>query len=174
MFAHTEKLFADAKVGVNNGGNPTQIATSSIDESIIREFQGGYRWLSNFAAVSIATGGYVFPSVENAYMAAKNNDVDWKEYCANETNPAYVKSESRKVKLIDGWDVLKLDVMLELLRIKFSDPSMKAKLLATGNRELQEGNKWGDTFWGVDLRVSPYKGHNNLGKLLMKVRSELQ
>jgi len=174
MLSPTEKLFAEARAADNRGGKLNQVAVSTIDESVIKEFQGGYRWLSNFAAVSIATGGYVFPSVENAYMAAKNNDVDWKEYCAAETNPAHVKSESRKVKLIDNWNVLKLDVMLELLRIKFSDPSMKAKLLATGNRELQEGNKWGDTFWGVDLRVSPHKGHNNLGKLLMKVRSELQ
>jgi len=34
------------------------------------------------------------------------------------------------------------------------------KLLSTGNCEIQEGNYWGDTFWGV----CKGKGENNLGK----------
>lgn len=36
-------------------------------------------------------------------------------------------------------------------------------------RELIEGNTWGDTFWGVCRG----KGENNLGKILMRLRSEL-
>lgn len=41
-------------------------------------------------------------------------------------------------------------------------------LEATGDAELIEGNHWGDTFWGVCNGV----GQNNLGKLLMAIRSE--
>ncbi len=40
------------------------------------------------------------------------------------------------------------------------------------NSLLQEGNRWGDTFWGVDLRTG--KGENKLGKILMRVRKELK
>ena len=33
------------------------------------------------------------------------------------------------------------------------------------------GNTWGDTCWGVDLRTG--QGENHLGRILMKVREEL-
>jgi len=49
---------------------------------------------------------------------------------------------------------------------KFFDADLRAKLLATGNEELIEGNTWGDTFWGV----CDGKGLNKLGQLLMVVR----
>ena len=62
--------------------------------------------------------------------------------------------------------------MLWLLRRKFENPELRAKLLATGNTELIEGNTWGDTFWGAELRTG--RGQNMLGKLIMKVRAELQ
>lgn len=65
---------------------------------------------------------------------------------------------------------MKLRVMELLLRQKFQIPELGAKLLSTGSAELVEGNHWGDTFWGVYNKV----GHNHLGKLLMKIRSELQ
>lgn len=41
--------------------------------------------------------------------------------------------------------------------------------MTTGNAELIEGNTWNDTFWGV----CNGEGENNLGKLLMKVRTNL-
>lgn len=69
-----------------------------------------------------------------------------------------------------NWDIIKLQVMEDLLRIKFSDPSFKKLLLATENEVLQEGNWWKDYFWGVD-KTTGY-GQNHLGKLLMKIRNE--
>ena len=61
--------------------------------------------------------------------------------------------------------------MEEALRAKFNIPEFKEKLLATGEMHLEEGNNWNDTFWGVDLKTG--KGENHLGKLLMKIRKEL-
>ena len=40
----------------------------------ILQFQGEYRWLSNFAPVKIKLDGYTFASVEAAYMSAKCSD----------------------------------------------------------------------------------------------------
>jgi predicted NAD-dependent protein-ADP-ribosyltransferase YbiA (DUF1768 family) len=60
--------------------------------------------------------------------------------------------------------------MLDALRDKFSDPELRAKLLATGDEFLVEGNHWGDTYWGV----CNGKGRNMLGSLLMKVREEIK
>lgn len=58
------------------------------------------------------------------------------------------------------------------LRSKFNNPEMRARLLATGDADIYEGNKWNDHFWGVDL-LSGY-GQNKLGKLLMKIRAEIR
>ncbi len=58
--------------------------------------------------------------------------------------------------------------MLDLLRIKFTIPTLRERLLATGDQTLIEGNTWGDTYWGVCRGV----GLNNLGTLLMQVREE--
>ena len=44
------------------------------------------------------------------------------------------------------------------------------KLLTTGDAKIVEGNTWGDTFWGVCGGV----GENHLGKVLMRIRAELQ
>ena len=39
-------------------------------------------------------------------------------------------------------------------------------------RVLEEGNTWHDTFWGVDARTR--EGRNHLGRILMRIRKELQ
>lgn len=49
-------------------------------------------------------------------------------------------------------------------------PELEAMLLATGDKVLVEGNTWGDTEWGVCDGV----GKNLLGKILMRIRGELQ
>jgi predicted NAD-dependent protein-ADP-ribosyltransferase YbiA (DUF1768 family) len=42
--------------------------------------------------------------------------------------------------------------------------------METGQDEIVEWNNWGDVWWGKDLETG--KGRNELGKLLMKIRSE--
>lgn len=65
---------------------------------------------------------------------------------------------------------IKLQVMEKALRLKFQNPELRKKLIATGDKELVEGNPWGDRYWGV----CNGSGKNKLGKLLMKIRKELQ
>ena len=60
--------------------------------------------------------------------------------------------------------------MEDLLMVKFKNPELRSRLLATGDAELIEGNNWGDCFWGVCLG----EGRNELGKALMRVRERLQ
>jgi predicted NAD-dependent protein-ADP-ribosyltransferase YbiA (DUF1768 family) len=62
--------------------------------------------------------------------------------------------------------------MERLVRLKFADPDLAARLLATGDRELIEGNTWWDTTWGcVRTKDGGWKGRNELGKTLMRVRA---
>ena len=166
----TDEIFAEA---IKQHKPITKVAEvcKDVATKTVKEFQGEYRWLSNFATVEIVLGDFKYPSTENAYMSEKNSDTGWKKYCSEETNPSKVKSESRQVDLVEGWNENRLTTMYPILLQKFTQEPYKSKLLATGNMELQEGNKWGDTFWGVDLKTG--EGQNNLGKLIMRIRAEI-
>jgi predicted NAD-dependent protein-ADP-ribosyltransferase YbiA (DUF1768 family) len=61
--------------------------------------------------------------------------------------------------------------MEDLVRQKFSNPALATRLLKTGEAVLEEGNTWGDRFWGVDARTG--EGENHLGLILMRVRKDL-
>ena len=138
---------------------------------MIKEFQGQYRFLSNFWYVNVVLDEHTYPSVEHAYVAAKTLS-HGERFCL--MNPAMKPGEAkqigRRLTLRDDWEQVKLEVMEDLVRQKFSMSPLKEMLLMTGQQELIEGNRWGDTFWGV----CNGKGQNHLGKILMKVRSELQ
>lgn len=139
---------------------------------MIKEFQGEYRWLSNFAPCKIIYNQVYYHSVEAAYMSAKSVDADWKVFCANHRNTAgQIKKASRNVQLVDNWEDIKLSVMEECIRQKFNQEPYKSQLIATGDEYIQEGNNWNDKFWGFCLKTN--KGQNNLGKLIMKIRDDL-
>jgi predicted NAD-dependent protein-ADP-ribosyltransferase YbiA (DUF1768 family) len=62
--------------------------------------------------------------------------------------------------------------MWECLNQKFRQEPFSTLLLATGDMYIQEGNFWGDTFWGVDLNSKI--GENRLGKMRMEIREHLK
>ena len=139
---------------------------------MITEFRDEYRWLSNFAPVKITYKGIEYASVEHAYMSAKSDDMEWKSKCADKQITAgQIKRESKDIMLVDNWDEIKVDVMHECLIHKFNQEPFRRKLLATKLEEIQEGNTWNDTFWGVDIKTG--EGANMLGLLIMDVRDDL-
>jgi ribA/ribD-fused uncharacterized protein len=139
---------------------------------MIKTFRDEDRWLSNFMPVKIVLDGIEYPSVEHAYQSAKSDDMEWKSLCADRyITVGTIKRKSREVDLVLNWDIIKLDVMEECLKQKFSKQPFKNLLLGTKLQYIQEGNKWGDTFWGVDLKTG--EGQNHLGKLIMDIRDEL-
>lgn len=149
----------------------------------ILEFKGENSWLSNFDTVRVELNGNIFPSIEHAYVSAKSHDQRLLKLCLNPTKTSgQIKREGSNAKpygekgaryvLVPHWHTRKIDVMEHLLRQKFNKEPFKTKLLDTGNRYIQEGNRWNDTFWGFCLKTN--KGSNHLGKLIMKIRKELQ
>ena len=136
---------------------------------MITSFSGPYRFLSNFWIANLRIGDMHFISAEHAYQAAKSLDPeDWKNISTIET-PGGAKRAGRLLKIRPDWEEIKLDVMEIILREKFSNPELAHRLHETGDQELIEGNRWGDTYWGICRN----KGENHLGKLLMKIRKEL-
>ena len=138
----------------------------------ITRFAGEYRWLSNFWPAPIPYGNITFPTSEHAYQAFKSQDPEvWKIVAALPT-PGMAKRYGSKIVLHPDWDSFKVETMRRILVIKFQNPELKAKLIATGDAQLVEGNTWGDLFWGVDTTMGV--GSNQLGKLLMGIRDGLQ
>lgn len=138
---------------------------------MIDRFSGTYSFLSNFYEHPVTYKGKTFASVEHAFQAYKaDNDIDF-EIVADQPTPGKAKRAGRKIPLRSDWEEVKLDLMLSLVRAKFVEDTVMLKLLqSTGDEELVEGNTWGDVVWGVCDGV----GENHLGKILMRVRSELQ
>lgn len=140
---------------------------------MIEQFQKEYRWLSNFSQVEIMLDGIEYPSVEHAYMSAKSDDPEWKKFCSNPINkPGLVKQESKKIKLVEDWDKIKISIMKICLDQKFRTQPYKSQLLKTGYEKIQEGNYHGDKFWGVDLKTGI--GRNVLGTMIMEIRREIR
>jgi hypothetical protein len=83
--------------------------------------------------------------------------------------PAIVKKIGQQIKVRKDWSEKKLEFMNFAIREKFKDENLAEKLKSTGNSLLVENNLWKDTFWGVFNG----KGENHLGKILMKVRDEI-
>ena len=142
---------------------------------MITQFKDEYRWLSNFwffDSPMVRKGGWVFPTNEHFYVAMKTSDLGVrKQVCSHPLKG--LKKFGTTFPLRDDWDDIKLGVMLYGLRYKFSkcNPSLRQHLIDTGDQEIQEGNWWGDRFWGICLRTGG--GGNNLGRLLMQVREEI-
>lgn len=136
----------------------------------ITEFQADYRFLSNSYHSVTEFEGIEYPTVEHAYQSAKTLDTNERRRIAALPTPAEAKRAGRQLALRPDWEQVKFEFMEQCVRYKFTHhPDLRRKLLATGAAYLEEGNTWGDTVWGVYNG----QGENRLGKLLMKVRTEL-
>ena len=137
----------------------------------INKFRNEYDFLSNFYAAPVTWEGLTYLNAEAAFQAAKVlTDEERLPFTELPSNKA--KRMGRQVPLRPDWEEVKTQVMEEVVRAKFTqNPDLAARLLATGDAQLVEGNNWGDTCWGIDMRTG--KGENRLGVILMKVRAEL-
>ncbi len=142
---------------------------------MILQFTGEHRWLSNFYPVEVKYNDLWFPSVEHAYQAAKKiYDEQWVDFVL-QNSVGDVKRKSRELNLSNAekisWSHHRTLIMFSLLIQKFNKEPFKTKLLQTGNCLIEEGNSWGDCFWGVDKNTRV--GNNTLGKIIMKIRENM-
>lgn len=139
----------------------------------IIEFQGTYRFLSNFYSILFVWEGITWTSSEHAYQAAKTVDLKIRKQISVLKTPGAAKRFGKTIQLRSDWELIKINIMEEIVREKFNQNKVLAKkLMETGDLILEEGNRWNDNFWGV-CPPNSGSGQNHLGLILMKVRKEL-
>lgn len=144
----------------------------TLPQGDILSFAGPTRFLSNFWPAPVLYEGVIYPCAENAYQAAKCKNPDERVLFVD-IPPAEAKRLGSEVQLRDDWDAVKDGIMKIIVKDKFSrTQELSERLLATGEVRLSEGNRWGDTYWGVDLTTG--EGENRLGEILMEVREEIR
>lgn len=146
---------------------------SHENPNVIARFNLDNKFLSNFQASTFFYDGNKYTSVEHAYQALKSNDLEQQRLIREAIAPSQAKKMGKSVTLREDWEEVKVPIMKTLLDLKFQNPFLRHRLLATGNAILIEGNTWHDTFWGVcNCTKHNGEGQNFLGKLLMTVRDE--
>jgi len=161
----------------------------------VTEFRGAHRLFSNMFRAPVAWGdGVTAPRLwacnELPYVLAKTLSAaeraaglavfDRAEAKEPDEAGMVVRRWGRRLVLRSDWDTAKREVMLALVRDKFArNPALGDALIATGDGLIEEGNTWGDVYWGIARRAVPERGiragdgENHLGKILMQVREEL-
>jgi ribA/ribD-fused uncharacterized protein len=139
---------------------------------MINNFDGEYGFLSNSWPCRVKLDGMLYyPTVEHAYQAAKTDDPAERREVRMAFSPQQARRVGQKVMLRGNWEFIRLQVMEDLLRQKFSKGSdFAARLLKTGDEELIDGNTRQDAYWGVCDGL----GENQLGKMLMTIRKDLR
>lgn len=130
--------------------------------------------LSNFSSFRLFWKGVDFDTSEAAYHWEKFPDQPQVREAilkARSAHDAYKVAEANKPLRRPDWDLVKVSIMKDILRVKVDQHEyVRRKLIATGDRELIE-DSWRDDFWGW----GPHRdGQNMLGKLWMQVRSETE
>jgi len=142
----------------------------------IDRFAGSNKILSNFYSCIITYNGLSFLNSEAAYQAQKTLDTkERKKFCG--MKPTDAMNYGRSVKLRDDWFDTREQIMYEVNLAKYQQNSKALRfLLDTEGIVLEEGNYWHDNFYGNCTcdRCKNIKGQNVLGKILMRIRNELQ
>ena len=138
---------------------------------MISGFRGPNRFLSNFYPAEFLYGEWICKTAEHAYQASKARFSLDAEEIISARSPGHAKRLARQIVLRPDWLSERENIMLSILRVKFTPGSLPANLLLeTGEARLVETNTWGDTFWGV---CNGY-GKNTLGILLTQIRDEIR
>ena len=144
-------------------------------------------WPSQWHLSPIVEGDKRFNCAEQYMMYHKARhfgDAHSAELILAETNPKFQKLLGRNIQHFeaDVWGKRSIDIVLQGNRLKFQqNPLLRKHLIATGHRIIAEASPH-DSIWGIGWRRTQVEawdpnlwlGDNQLGIILMKVRSELK
>lgn len=131
-----------------------------------------YYEFTNFYSAPITIGNKSYPTSEHYYQSMKFEGTPLAERIrlANSPRDAWNVANQNRQFQHQSFNNKSLDVMRTALRAKFTQhPNLRQLLKGTGSAQLVEHTA-NDSFWGDGGNGT---GQNNLGKLLMELRSQL-
>jgi ribA/ribD-fused uncharacterized protein len=130
-----------------------------------------HSFLCNFYLATFIEDGLEYKTVEHYFQSKKFDDLSVKMEILNADTPKKAKSLGRSHQMdLIRWESIKVDVMRNALKLKFSqNEELRRKLLNTGRKHLAEYSK-SDLYWGGSQPGS----QNVVGSLLMSLREELR
>ena len=153
-----------------NGLSVSQLMTTVIN---FYSTADDYGCFSNFAAYPITLKGKRSPTSEHYFQAQKFAGTEHEEMVRKANSPmiAARMGRSRKVKLRRDWESVKVSVMRDAVRAKFTQhDDLREMLLSTGDAGIVEHTE-NDSYWGDG---GDGTGKNMLGRILMEIREELK
>ena len=127
---------------------------------------------SNFSPHPVRIGGKLWPTSEHYFQAQKFKEVEYREKIRKVNSPmiAARMGRDRKKTLRRDWESVKVGIMREVVRAKFTQhDDLRQILLSTGDAKVVEHTER-DSYWGDGGDGS---GKNVLGRILMEIRDEL-
>lgn len=132
-----------------------------------------YGDFSNFAGFPISVGGETWPTSEHYFQAQKFRDKAAQRRIRKAKTPmiAARMGRDRSLNLRRDWESVKVEVMRDAVRAKFSQhDDLHTLLLSTADARIIEHTE-NDAYWGDGGDGS---GKNMLGRILMAIRDELR
>ena len=139
-----------------------------------------YQWdifpLDNFSSFGLVMDGIYFQTSEHAFQYLKF--IETNKEIASKIKESFSPNEARNIAhenkkyRLTNWQEVKYQNMEKVLRLKVEqNPIVKECLLNTKDYIIAENCIDEDTDWGLD---NNNEGNNNLGKIWMKIRSDIK
>jgi len=142
-------------------------------EVLFYEPEDNNGYLSNFASCPIEINNEVWATSEHYYQAMKFHSSELRQsiFYAASPEEAFELSRRYQDQVREDWYDVRVEIMEFIVSEKFKQHNRFAHLLvSTGDSVIKE-HSHKDAFWGDG---GDGTGDNHLGKILMKVRSELR
>jgi ribA/ribD-fused uncharacterized protein len=130
-----------------------------------------WSFLSNMFVSPMIIDGKEYLTVEHWFQSQKFTNPELQEKIRLCKSPFAARKlgKTRDESFRTDWDVARNEVMKKGVREKFQqNAGLRDRLLGTGTSELKEDSSW-DSYWGSGRSG---KGRNQMGILLMELRSE--
>lgn len=140
-----------------------------------------YGWMGNMSPYPINYSNRVWPTAEALFQALRYKNAKIQDAILQQTSPMTAKMISKSYankRVVEPQSQQDLENMEMVLRLKLDQhPELKQELKKTKNKSIIEDstNRQGGSglFWGAANQNGNWTGQNMLGKLWMKLRSEL-
>jgi N-glycosidase YbiA len=131
------------------------------------------QYLSPFSGHMLEFKGVLYPTIEHAYHCQRYTDQQVVDAIRNTRSAwsAWALSQQHKKEQIPDWDARKVGVMEELFRAALDQHADIRKALIESGDFLIIHHNANDSFWGDGADGA---GRNEMGKIWMKLRAELQ